>query len=225
MHEGLDAIIFDFDYTLVDSSTAIVDCINHGLRGTGHAPVPAELACKTIGLSLPEAYTRLVAADAALRSAEFVRLFHARADEIMVEWTQLFPAAGTVIRRLKERGLRLGIVSNKLRFRIEAILKLHRLYDDFDSIIGAEDFSKHKPDPEGIFTALERMQVPVARALYIGDSTTDAEAAQRAGMGFVAVLSGVTPAEAFSEYPAVAVLQDLNGLIAVIEQASGSTVQ
>ena len=73
--------------------------------------------------------------------------------------------------------------------------------------------SRHKPDPEGLLAAIERLGGSPSGSLYVGDSVTDAETARRAGVPFAAVLNGVTPREAFKDYPAYRILDDLDELI------------
>jgi phosphoglycolate phosphatase len=76
--------------------------------------------------------------------------------------------------------------------------------------------SIHKPDPRGLLRAAEHLGYVPSEVLYVGDSVIDAEAAQRGGMSFVAVLSGVTPREAFKGYGTVAVINTLNELPVVL---------
>ena len=87
----------------------------------------------------------------------------------------------------------------------------------FDVIVGGEDVSRHKPDPEGLLAAIGRLGGSPSNTLYVGDSVTDAEAARRAGVPFVAVLNGVTPREAFEDYPVEGVLENLRELVEHLE--------
>ena len=77
------------------------------------------------------------------------------------------------------------------------------LYEAYES---EEDVAAHKPDPAGLLSAAAELGAPRARTLYVGDSVTDAETAQRARIPFAAVLSGVTPAQAFTPYRPRAIL-------------------
>ncbi|HEY9503221.1 MAG TPA: HAD hydrolase-like protein, partial [Pyrinomonadaceae bacterium] len=54
-----NTVLFDFDYTLADSSQGAIDCINFALAEMGLAPVSDEAACRTIGLSLNETFLNL----------------------------------------------------------------------------------------------------------------------------------------------------------------------
>ena len=206
-------VIFDFDYTLADSSRGVLECINHAFKGMGLPKVAAEDAQRTIGLSLPNILVTLAGREYEGRAGKFSRLFVERADEVMTDQTSVFEEVPKVIRRLKDEGVNLGIVSTKFRRRIEEILGREDLLEPFDVIVGGEDVSRHKPDPEGLLAAIERLGGSPSGSLYVGDSVTDAETARRAGVPFAAVLNGVTPREAFKDYPAYRILDDLDELI------------
>ena len=134
----------------------------------------------------------------------------------MADRTVMFPPAGPTLRTLEDQGLRLGIVSTKTRHRMVSILQREGLESHFGVIIGGGEVSVHKPDPSGLLLAAERLGGAPPEVLYVGDSVIDAEAAQRGGMSFVAVLSGVTPREAFRDYATVAILDTLNELPVVL---------
>lgn len=207
---ALEAILFDFDFTLADSAAPVVACITHALQSTGYRVPGREAIERTIGLALPETFARLAPGG---DPEELCRLFHVKADEVMVAGTRLFPEAVPVAAGLKALGLKLGIVSTKLRFRIEAILAAHGAADCFDLVVGGEDVAKPKPAPDGLWQGCLRLGVTPDEVLYVGDSVVDAEAAARAGLRFVAVLHGRTCAGEFAAFKPLAVLPDLNPLL------------
>jgi phosphoglycolate phosphatase len=66
----------------------------------------------------------------------------------------------------------------------------------FETLVGSEDVTHHKPDPEAVWLALRRMEAgDKAVAWMVGDTPMDVEAARRAGIGHCAVSCGYTPAE------------------------------
>lgn len=205
-------IIFDFDYTLADSSRGIAECINFALAELNLPQVPDEAAHRTIGLHLDDAFVQLAGDRHAAHRDEFRRHFARRADEVMNDRTVLFETVPGTVQRLKAQGKKLAIVSTKYRYRIADFLQRENLLESFDVIIGGEDVARHKPDPEGLHQAAERLNSHVHGALYVGDSVVDAEAARRAGIPFIAVLSGVTRREEFDGYPAAAVVDNLGQL-------------
>ncbi|HEX2965800.1 MAG TPA: HAD-IA family hydrolase [Syntrophorhabdaceae bacterium] len=209
---GTRAIIFDFDYTLADSSKGIVKCCNSALRDMDLPEASAENICRTIGFSLPEVFVKLAGQEHVHRSLQFVEHFKRNADEVMSELTFVYPIVSPVVLSLREKGQKLGIVSTKFRYRIEDILRRHNLQDLFDIIIGGEDVVTHKPDPEGLNQALTILDCSPAEALYVGDSVVDAETANRAHVSFVAVLSGPTRRSAFRDYIVSEFIDDLQQL-------------
>jgi len=206
------AAIFDFDYTLADSSEGCVECVNFAFREMGLATHPAEIVCRTIGLSLKETFVTLAGDHDAARIREFAGLFVQRADQVMVDLTVMYESAHATITALRERELRLGIVSTKYRHRIEHVLERENLHHFFDVVIGGEDVEEHKPHPAGLLEAIKRLECTRTSTVYVGDSVVDAEVAKRAAVPFVAVLSGVTPVDHFDGYERMGTLKDVSEL-------------
>jgi phosphoglycolate phosphatase len=206
------SVIFDFDYTLADSSQGAIECINFALREMGLDGVSDEAACRTIGLSLAETFLTLGEHHEPHRCDEFHRLFVQRAEQVMANLTVLYDSVPATVEALRARGLRLGIVSTKYRRRIHEVLEREAMVDGFHVIIGGEDVKQHKPHPQGLFEAMERLECSPASVVYVGDSEVDAELARRAGVPVVIVLSGVTPRERFENYEPLALLDSISQL-------------
>lgn len=207
------AVLLDFDYTLADSSAGAVDCMRHALAELGLPDMAPETCARTIGLSLPDTLTALAGAEHAHLAPGFVSLFMQRADEIMVPRTVVYPETPSTLEALGQLGFRRAIVSTKYRFRIEQVLMRDGLTDLVETIVGGEDVAAHKPAPDALYLALERVRVSAKEALYVGDSLVDAQAAQAAELAFVAVTSGHTSAEVFAPYSPLAVLGGVAELV------------
>lgn len=215
-HQKWKGVLFDFDYTLADSSAGAVACVDHALAQMGLPSVSPEQIHRTIGMSLPATLAALTAPSAHHRSEEFEHWFMERAEQVVVERAVVFPTTGPTLKTLEDQGWSLGIVSTKTRRRIVAILQREQLAGYFKVIVGGEDVAVHKPDPRGLLLAVELLGYVPSEIVYVGDSVIDAEAAQRGEMSFVAVLSGVTPRTAFEDYASVAVIETLNELPLVL---------
>lgn len=209
---NLQAVIFDFDYTLADSSQGALECINFALDEMGLDQVSAEAACRTIGLSLNQTFLTLAEHHDPRRCDEFYRLFVQRAEEVMTNLTVLYELVPVTIEALRGRGLRLGIVSTKYRRRINEILEREALLHGFQVVVGGEDVEQHKPHPQGLLHAIEKLECSPTSVVYVGDSVVDAELAKRAGVPLIVVLSGVTPKGHFDSYEPIAVLQNISEL-------------
>jgi phosphoglycolate phosphatase len=212
------AVVFDFDYTLADSSNGIVKCIQHAFNHLGLAPVPERRMRESIGLTLAATLTYLTGIEDTKAAAEFTRIFVQHADEIMADHTFFYDAAPIVLEELRSAGVSLGIVSTKYRYRIESMLQREALLPHFDIIIGGEDVQQHKPHPSSLEQALAHLACAPAQALYVGDHPVDAEAAYRAGVPFVAVLTGMSVRDHFMAFPHLALLDNLSALLPVLRR-------
>lgn len=208
----LQSVIFDFDYTLADSSPGVFECINFALREMGLDHVSQDAACRTIGLSLNETFLTLGKHHEPQRCDEFHQLFVQRADQVMVDLTALYETVPAMVESLRRRGLKLGIVSTKYRRRINEVLRREAVLDHFGVVIGGDDVEHYKPHPQGLFEAMKKLECPPESVVYVGDSQVDAELAKRAGVPLVIVLSGVTPREHFDNYTPVGVLENISHL-------------
>ncbi len=214
-------ILFDFDYTLADSSPAVIVCANSALQALGLPTAEPEAIRRTIGLSLKETFVQLAGASVpvdrfAAASETFDRLFIQEADAVMADRTVILPGVAAALQTLRRHGLALGVVSSKFRYRIEQVLEREDLRAAFDVIVGREDVIAAKPDPEGLFTGMAALGSVPPTTCYVGDSVTDAKTAQSAGTAFIAATSGVTPQAAFDAYSCRAVIASVAELPDVI---------
>lgn len=209
--------LFDFDYTLADSSRGIVTCFHHVLTRHGYTEVTDDDIKRTIGKTLEESFSLLTGVTDAGQLARFKAEYRKEADTHMTANTVLFPETRSVLVALKESGARIGIISTKYRFRIKELLNQHFPADFMDIIVGGEDVKAAKPSPEGLLLAIKRLHVSKAETLYIGDSTVDAETAQAAGVDFAGVTHGVTTVQELEQYPHLKIMGTLEELPAIRE--------
>lgn len=151
----------------------------------------------------------------------FRRLFVEEADRVMVAQTEMLKGVLPALDTLRANGLSLGVVSTKFRYRIEDILDRHGARDRFTTIVGGEDTASHKPDPEGILLTLTALGISGHEAVYIGDHVVDAEAAKRASVPFVGVLTGTTDEGEFREFPHIGILPGVPQLPSFLDGLSG----
>ena len=210
--------LFDFDYTLADSSRGIVTCFRNVLTRHGYTEVTDDDIKRTIGKTLEDSFSILTGVTDAGQLAGFKAEYRKEADTHMTVNTVLFLETKSVLTALKDSGARIGIISTKYRFRIKELLDQHFPEDFIDIIVGGEDVKTAKPSPEGLLLAIKRLHVSKAETLYIGDSTVDAETAQAAGVDFAGVTHGVTTAKELEKYPHRKIMSTLEELLAVQEE-------
>ncbi len=207
------AYLFDFDYTLADSSKGIVMCYRSILERHGHHGISDEGIKRTIGKTLEQSFSIMTGITDNETLAEYRKEYIAQADKIMTANTFLFPETIKVLKQLKEKGALVGIVSTKYRYRIMELLSKELPENFLDIIIGGEDVHEAKPSPEGLNLAMERLGMEKDNVLYIGDSTVDAETAMTAQVDFAGVLHGMTTREELEVYPHVLIGSSLDVII------------
>ena len=196
----LKLIVFDFDYTLGDSTNGISLSINYGLERLGRGAKSIDEIKKTIGLSLKETYFSLTDNNDLKEAEQFAKFFKEKADEIMVENTILYAGVKEHLLKLKDNGYKIAIVTTKFHYRIEQILNKYNANELIDIIVGAEDVKAEKPSPEGLLWVINYFGVGKSDVLYVGDSIVDAKTAENAGVKFAAVLTGTTLKTEFKNY-------------------------
>lgn len=207
------AYLFDFDYTLADSSRGIVMCFRDVLDRHGYTGISDDTIKRTIGLTLEEAFSEMTGVSDPATLAAWRKEYVSVADRVMNAVTELFAEVPTVLAVLKDRGVKTGIISTKYRYRIEDFLLRHFDRLPVDIIVGGEDVKSAKPSPEGLEDAMSRLGVKHEDVLYCGDSTVDAATAVNADVDFAGVLHGVTPRNELERYPHIAVVSDLRELL------------
>lgn len=209
-------IIFDFDYTLGDSTEGIALSINYALEHLGYAEKSREEIKKTIGLSLKDTYMALTGQTDSEEAERFSAFFREKADEVMVNHTNLYEGIVEILSKLQKNGFQIGIVTTKFHYRIDQILDKFHAADLVDFIVGAEDVQEEKPNPEGLLFLLKQMQLDREQVLYVGDSSVDAQTAERAGVDFAGVLTGTTTRQDFEKYSPVYVGKDMGEIVSYL---------
>ena len=207
-------VFFDFDYTLGDSTQAILAGFRHAFAQMG-LPEPEDGAVRrTIGMVLEDEYTALSGDADPGRRARFRQLYVEKAGPLQPRLTRLFPGARALLEALRRAGTPAGVVSTKNGGTLRAILEAQGVLPLLASVTGGDMVSRPKPDPEGLLAAIRVQALEPGQALYCGDTLIDAETARRGGVPFCAVLNGTTGGAEFraSGLPFVHIAPDLGEL-------------
>jgi pyrophosphatase PpaX len=179
-------VLFDLDGTVVDSGPIILASMRHATREVlGRDFGDAELMQAVGGPGL-EAQMAVFAPE---RVAELVRVYRAH-NEPLHDELEACIGMEEVLLCLRADGHRLGIVTAKRRSTVELAFAQVPVAHLFETVVGGDETERHKPDPEPLLLAAERMQADPAETAYVGDSPFDIRAAKAAGMHAVAVTWG-----------------------------------
>ncbi len=195
---GADApvlgVAFDLDGTLIDSRTDIVRSTNHALAQHGFATLPDEEIASYVGdgstLLLARA-ARLDPDDARLRSllADFLDYYTAHA----IDHTRLMPDTTRVLDALAD--LPLALVTNKPRRATDATLRGLDLERRFRVVVAGDDLADKKPAPGPLLLAADKLGLPPATLVMVGDGAQDIECGRAAGARTVGVEGGIQARE------------------------------
>ena len=186
--------VFDLDGTLVDTPGAIVAAFSAAFGAMGVAAPEAAVIRATVGLPLQQAFGDLlrVAPDdpqAALGVQHYQAVFR---ELVLPEAAALvFPGVADGLAALRAEGFTLAVATSKFQASAEALLTSAGLRDHFSLVVGADQVTRPKPDPEMGLVVLRELDFPARSAVMVGDTTHDLLMAAAAGMRSIAVTYGV----------------------------------
>ena len=184
----LSAVLFDLDDTLLDSSAARINTLQSELQNAGIRHLTAEeLFRNTRGGQLSKVLTELEEREG--RELNLLDRYQHAYFRKSIGLVHLYPGVESMLNALHARGIKLGIVTQKVRsLQVErrpagASQELTEMgvVDLFSIIVGFEDVTNYKPHPEGVELALRQLGVAPQGTLVVGDSAADIGAAKAAG--------------------------------------------
>jgi pyrophosphatase PpaX len=210
----LSAALFDFDGTLVDTTELIFRSMNHAvIEVLGEEKTREELMAN-VGQPLP-VQMKVFDAERADELLETYRLFN---DENHETYVASFPGVEDSLHRLREAGIKVGVVTSKRRHSVGLALEsFPALGEVVDHFVTMEDTKEHKPRPEPLFKGLELLGgVPPEEAAYVGDSPFDIQAARAANLTSVGVSWGAFTKETLEAAEPDHLVEDLDSAVDVL---------
>ncbi len=173
----INTVIFDFDGTIADTNRLIIDSWQEVFRRETGKEADEAMLTATFGEALDETMHRWFGD----RSEECLKIYREFQQNIFLERITLFPGMRELLLKLKGEGYKLAVAtSRKKDSTIRALVKFDFL-DTFDAIVTCDDVTKHKPHPETVLVALEKLGSKPEEAVMIGDSIYDIMCGKNAG--------------------------------------------
>lgn len=180
----INTVIFDFDGTIADTNQLIIDSWQAVYRAYTGAEGDIDYILSTFGEPL---YYSMAKAFPDKDLEETVDIYRNYQKGIFKDSIKAFSGMVDLIKQLKEKGYKLGIVTSRLRASTYEGLEVFGISKLIDEIVTVEDTDKHKPDPEPALICLDWLDAKPEEAIMIGDSLFDMGCGKNAGMQTVMV--------------------------------------
>ncbi|HHU03963.1 MAG TPA: HAD-IA family hydrolase [Fastidiosipila sp.] len=173
----VEAVLFDMDGTLIDTIGLIVAGHEYTWKEHTGAVPPREDILSKIGKPLQQAYPGWEE-----ETPDMLVTYRNWCAGKTDTHTGLYVGVVPMLEELQKMNFRLGLVSSRFRVGIDDCMRVYGLDDYFEILLAQEDSHGHKPGPEPLLAAAERMSITdMSRILYVGDSVHDVKSAQAAG--------------------------------------------
>ena len=215
----LNTVVFDLDGTLLDTLGDLAGSVNYALRKHGLRECSLQEVRSFLGNGIVRLMQNAVKnAVEGVAFEEVFQTFRSHYLEHCLDTTQPYPGILPMMEKLRESGVKIAIVSNKLH---PAVQELNRRFfaDLVTSAVGESETVRRKPHPDGVLKALEELGSRPEEAVYVGDSEVDWESARQAGLRCVLVLWGFRDEDFLRGLPGVqAYLKSPDDLLRVITE-------
>ncbi|WP_185806123.1 HAD family hydrolase [Streptomyces sp. RP5T] len=194
VNPSIDAVLFDWDGTLADSEHITVAALKAAwshVGAVGEPPVDQFLAMA--GQPAAEILAHMGLPPEALEP-------YSRTARALVDQTRLFSGALELLTELRNRGVRVGVITGKDRDRIEPTMEFLGVSHLVEALVTPDDAPAAKPSPEGVWWLLKELEARPERTVLVGDSAADMHAGRAAGTKTIACLWGTGRAEALALY-------------------------
>ncbi|MGQ9760126.1 MAG: HAD family hydrolase [Candidatus Methanomethylicaceae archaeon] len=221
---AIKGIVFDLDGTLVDSVDTIWRASDHVLRANGYKGIERRDVVELMGKTIFDLFLMV---EPRLSQNEQTKLFEDYKEAYMkfIGHTHLFPNVRDTLNALRSKGIKMAVVTTKSRENAEKILSFFDLRGFFDAVIGFEDVKEHKPSKEPILKAVSEIGLKISEVIVVGDTDVDIRAGREAGAVTVAVMTGVTQIEKILSETPDFLIEDLSGLLMILEPYRFSWIQ
>lgn len=213
----IECVLFDLDGTIVNTNELIISSFMHALKENNLPVLTREQIIPMMGTTLQQqlgAFSGLEAKDISVLERSYRSYNNAHHDELV----RSFPHVNETMEELLRRGIRLGIVTTKIRPNTLKALQMFDLLKYMETIVTVNDVTHPKPHPEPVLTAIANLGVEPAKTLMVGDSAVDIQSAKAAGVRVAAVAWSLKGEDVLRTYEPDYIIHEMKDLYTIVEQ-------
>lgn len=200
--------IFDMDGTILNTLDDLADSTNYALRENSLPERTIGEVRSFVGNGIRKLIERAVPAGSDTAQIDRVHeSFTAHYKVHCADKTRPYDGMIELLRDLRAAGCMTAVVSNKADYGVQTLCRDY-FPGLFDMAVGEREGIRKKPSPDSVNEVLEKLGVPRAAAVYIGDSDVDIETAKNAGLDCIAVEWGFRDREFLMEHGAVRLVRE-----------------
>ncbi len=209
---SIRTVLFDLDGTLIDTNELIIQSMLHTLEKYAPNQYNRENVLDFIGPPLDESFKWVEPT----KVEEMIEVYREHNLYHHDSFVKPFDGVIETIKALKERGIKLGIVTTKIGDTALRGLKVTQLDRYFDVIIGYDDVEHAKPHPEPVLKGMEALQAKASETLMVGDNYHDILAGQNAGVKSAGVAWSLKGQEALQKHNPDYMLETMGDLLDIV---------
>lgn len=169
-----DAVIFDWDNTLVDTWPTIHEALNHTFTRMGHEPWDINMVKQRVARSMRDSFPDIFGSN----WQEAATIYQSSFRSIHLDKLKALPGAESMLEWLSKQAVYMAVASNKKGPNLRKEAEYIGWNKYFSKLIGADDTPKDKPAPEPVHAALDGSNIRAGKKVwFIGDSEIDMECA------------------------------------------------
>lgn len=211
----IECVLFDLDGTIVDTNELIINSFMHALKQNALTPLSREQIIPHMGTTLQQQMRTFSGLEDVSKLELSYRSYNYEHHDSLV---RPFPHVNETMEELRRRGIKMGIVTTKIRPTTLKALEMFDLLQYMDTIVTINDVTEPKPHPEPVLTAVRNLGVDLQRTLMVGDSAVDIQSAKAAGVYAVAVAWSLKGEETLRKYDPDYIIHDMTELYDIVEQ-------
>ncbi|SMB92565.1 pyrophosphatase PpaX [Desulfonispora thiosulfatigenes DSM 11270] len=192
----IKGILFDLDGTLLYTNDLVIKSFQYTFKKILNMDLTRAELVPYFGEPLVDTFARYSEDKVDTLLTTYRKYNHEYHDYL----TTIFPGVKQGLHELKDQGYLLGVVTSKINTVAQRGLDLFDISPYFDTFIGANDTTKHKPNPDPIFKALDNLNLNPEEALMVGDTSFDILCGKNAGVKTAVMKYSEHPLDKLSQY-------------------------